>query len=472
MKCFKNLLIFVLLISIGSIYSAPVEEGKKVYDYLKNEKLFEKLNFIRECEQENKPLCSALLDIAISFNERKFEFTKDENKIDENFCQNQLLKALPEKPSDATQPLLKSYNIAWFKDTLNKDKNLCNTECFALDYNDYSNKPKKVCIFIYNQYKFLETQNKKVENNELEKVTSANNVTSGEQTQQQKIAVAVNDSIKTTNPQVSQQQTSIKIESEAGGGSIDVVPAAQTNIKSTIPIASVNKNESEQQQTLDVEPKPQNNIDKQVTNVKEVSLDSEKEKIESASTSTVTSSKSEIAQNKDDTKTNGDLESELDDHKIFDGEGEGETQQTEKEQEIDMNGDLGDDDEEYSDTFARDNNRNDPNQKITQDQLNDIDGPDSDSMPHVQSVQFQEDPDSNFFTYLCITMFLSILLYILYHNRQKLLALLLEGRRGSRRSRERSRGGSKAAYSKLDCNLEEAITSKKSLSGKSMDIIY
>lgn len=90
----------------------------------------------------------------------------------------------------------------------------------------------------------------------------------------------------------------------------------------------------------------------------------------------------------------------------------------------------------------------------------------------VEYVNFEEDPDSNFFTYLCALMFLCVLLYILHQNRHKLLALCLEGRRGSRRGRERSRGGSKAAYSKLDCNLEEAIMSKKSLSGKSMDIIY
>lgn len=89
-----------------------------------------------------------------------------------------------------------------------------------------------------------------------------------------------------------------------------------------------------------------------------------------------------------------------------------------------------------------------------------------------KDVQFQEDPDSNFFAYLCGIMFLCIFLYVLQQNRHKILALCLEGRRGSRRGRERSRGGSKAAYSKLDCNLEEAIMSKKSLNGKSMDIIY
>lgn len=129
-----------------------------------------------------------------------------------------------------------------------------------------------------------------------------------------------------------------------------------------------------------------------------------------------------------------------------------------------------DDDEMYNDdAMARNNNL--PEVKIPQEPE-----PTLDDVPHkkIEVVDFEEDPDSNFFTYLCALMFLCVLLYILAQNRAKILALLLEGRRGNGRrgSRERTRGGSKAAYSKLDCNLEEAITSKKSLSGKSMDIIY
>lgn len=130
------------------------------------------------------------------------------------------------------------------------------------------------------------------------------------------------------------------------------------------------------------------------------------------------------------------------------------------------------DDYGAGDGMARDNN-NIPEVKIPQD----LPEPTLvDDVPHkkVVDVNFEEDPDSNFFTYLCALMFLCVLLYILHQNRQKILALFIEGRRGNRRgSRDRSRGGSKAAYSKLDCNLEEAIMSKsKSLSGKSMDIIY
>jgi hypothetical protein len=234
----------------------------------------------------------------------------------------------------------------------------------------------------------------------------------------------------------------------------------------------VGKNDSQQQQPQPQPPKgdgksQQSNVESK-TQVKEIPLSAEK--TDSAS-SPATVNKSVPTQNKDESKTSDiDLESNLD-NAPFD-----ETPTPDKDGDLNVEGIPNDgddeDDEAYPDSFARDNNRVDQTQKLPQDLDHEIEGPDNDSSPHMQSVQFEDNPDSNFFTYLCITMFLSILLYILYHNRQKLLALLVEGRRGSRRSRERSRGGSKAAYSKLDCNLEEAITSKKSLSGKSMDIIY
>lgn len=149
---------------------------------------------------------------------------------------------------------------------------------------------------------------------------------------------------------------------------------------------------------------------------------------------------------------------------IFGGEGE----QPEKDNDQKTVDGYDDDDENFADDLTRDNNNRldvkiPPEPEAT-----------ADSVPQkkVEYVDFEEDPDSNFFTYLCILMFLCVLFYILHQNRHKLLALCLEGRRGNRRSRERGRGGSKAAYSKLDCNLEEAIMSNKSLSGKTTDVIY
>lgn len=134
----------------------------------------------------------------------------------------------------------------------------------------------------------------------------------------------------------------------------------------------------------------------------------------------------------------------------------------------------GEDGDDYGDDAMVRNNNHIPEVKIPQDPVKQVEPIVEDGVQHkkIEYVEFEEDPDSNFFTYLCVLMFLCVLLYILYQNRHKILALFLEGRRGGRRSRERSKGGSKAAYSKLDCNLEEAIMSKKSLSGKSMDIIY
>ncbi len=190
-----------------------------------------------------------------------------------------------------------------------------------------------------------------------------------------------------------------------------------------------------------------------------------------AETSKIESTK---AQSTQATDLDQNLENSLDDKEIFNDNSPGDL----SEKEIDTNVDLIDPDEDeddYPPEIARDNNKNMEN-KLNQIPNASVDIRENENEQPRDQVQiigeFEENPDSNFFAYLCIVMFLSILLYILYHNRHKLLALLLEGRRGSRRQRERSRGGSKAAYSKLDCNLEEAITSKKSLSGKSMDIIY
>lgn len=88
------------------------------------------------------------------------------------------------------------------------------------------------------------------------------------------------------------------------------------------------------------------------------------------------------------------------------------------------------------------------------------------SSNHMQSplsadmVDFQEDKESRFFPYFMFLMFVTVTVYVTYHNKSKILALLIEGRR----SRYSSRGGSRrkqhsAEYRKLDSNLEEAIQS-------------
>ncbi|KAK2583255.1 hypothetical protein KPH14_009268 [Odynerus spinipes] len=70
----------------------------------------------------------------------------------------------------------------------------------------------------------------------------------------------------------------------------------------------------------------------------------------------------------------------------------------------------------------------------------------------------KNDEESHFFTYFTIISLGFIAGYIGYHNKQKILAIVLEGRR-SKNNRGRRRP-STANYRKLDCTLEEAVTSQ------------
>lgn len=69
------------------------------------------------------------------------------------------------------------------------------------------------------------------------------------------------------------------------------------------------------------------------------------------------------------------------------------------------------------------------------------------------------DDGSNFFSYLMFLMLLTCILYVVYHNKTKVLALVIEGRRGRRYSRSGGRRKHSAEYRRLDSNLEEAIQS-------------
>lgn len=87
---------------------------------------------------------------------------------------------------------------------------------------------------------------------------------------------------------------------------------------------------------------------------------------------------------------------------------------------------------------------------------------------------FYEQKDSNFFSYFLFAMFSCAMLYVAYHNKSKLLALVVEGRRTSSGRGGFSKGRKHtAAYRKLDSNLEEAITSGNgSGAHSSSQIIY
>merc|ERR1712168_1767410 len=65
------------------------------------------------------------------------------------------------------------------------------------------------------------------------------------------------------------------------------------------------------------------------------------------------------------------------------------------------------------------------------------------SVPHVPIHLGEEDSSSHFMTYFVTISILSIIIYVTYHNRKKILGLILEGRGAARARRSR------VNYSKL-----------------------
>jgi len=63
---------------------------------------------------------------------------------------------------------------------------------------------------------------------------------------------------------------------------------------------------------------------------------------------------------------------------------------------------------------------------------------------------------SQFFSYFVLFTIICIVGYIIYFNKKKILALILEGRRKNSGGRS-TRRSSSAQYRKLDNNLEEAM---------------
>merc|ERR1712080_30601 len=116
---------------------------------------------------------------------------------------------------------------------------------------------------------------------------------------------------------------------------------------------------------------------------------------------------------------------------------------------------------EIDEDMVIDSNKEKTNDNIvndTPDSSADISKPFDDHMNAIH-----EDPESsNFMTYFFAMTLFTICAYLIFYNKKKLIALILEGRRGrstGRRSRSGSRSGrnSSAQYRKLDNNLEEAM---------------
>lgn len=123
-------------------------------------------------------------------------------------------------------------------------------------------------------------------------------------------------------------------------------------------------------------------------------------------------------------------------------------------------------------------NTNDENNEPNEDHAGHADGNSNDDsqFQHTQSKDTDQKPevgeqhridvdpfenagDSNFFTYFIFISAICVCFYIAMYNKKKILALMIEGRRSSVKRRPNS-----AAYSKLDCTLEEAMASGPSTS--------
>ncbi|KAK3882591.1 hypothetical protein Pcinc_013038 [Petrolisthes cinctipes] len=76
----------------------------------------------------------------------------------------------------------------------------------------------------------------------------------------------------------------------------------------------------------------------------------------------------------------------------------------------------------------------------------------------VNGGKFSDDEDSHFFAYFLTIMVTAIIFYLVFHNKQRIIALIIEGRAPSSRGR---RNSSRAKYHKLDNNLEEAMSVTK-----------
>ncbi|KAM0734716.1 Trans-Golgi network integral membrane protein 2 [Formica fusca] len=119
--------------------------------------------------------------------------------------------------------------------------------------------------------------------------------------------------------------------------------------------------------------------------------------------------------------------------------------------------DIGNPEEDIEPNVADSNNdEDDPVQQSTRNQNENVQ--EVFEQKNMQYSNIRTEDDSHFFTYFTVITVACIAGYIGYHNKQKILAIVLEGRR-SRNNRGRRRP-STANYRKLDCTLEEAVTSQ------------
>jgi len=78
-----------------------------------------------------------------------------------------------------------------------------------------------------------------------------------------------------------------------------------------------------------------------------------------------------------------------------------------------------------------------------------------------------DPPQTNFFSYFIVLAIITIIAYLVFHNKKKILGLIVEGRSGKQAGRRRSGG---REYRKLDSNMEDMMETGKETSMR--QVIY
>jgi len=78
-----------------------------------------------------------------------------------------------------------------------------------------------------------------------------------------------------------------------------------------------------------------------------------------------------------------------------------------------------------------------------------------------------DPPQSNFFSYFIVLAIMTIIAYLVFHNKKKILGLIVEGRSGRQAGRRRSGG---REYRKLDSNVEDMMETGRETSMR--QVIY
>jgi len=78
-----------------------------------------------------------------------------------------------------------------------------------------------------------------------------------------------------------------------------------------------------------------------------------------------------------------------------------------------------------------------------------------------------DPPQSNFFSYFIVLAIITIIAYLVFHNKKKILGLIVEGRSGRQAGRRRSGG---REYRKLDSNMEDMMETGRETSMR--QVIY